>query len=148
VQTHLPIPLAFDQDPVVVPIRQQLSGESKFLQVELFGRRRSLDEPAPLATSLANVDSDVGRERKLRADDGDKPVARPIRAPQRRPKVRECAFFGRVDPELARDVEPLERPLAQRQEGQEPLDTERKIDRLAVTEELEAVDEMKVELAR
>ena len=116
---------------------------------EALDRRVDLaQQQARLDASLAYVDSYVGSERKLRADDGDRPMTRPVCPPQRRAKIREGALLGRVDPELARDIEPLQGPVVQRQKGQQPLDAEGKEDRLAVAEELEAVDQAKVELSR
>jgi hypothetical protein len=72
----------------------------------------------------------------------------PLDPPKRRAEVRRRPSLWRVEPERAGNVQPLQRPLVERDERDHSLRTQRQPYRTAVDLHLEPVEQPERELAR
>src|SRR5579862_966554 len=133
-QPELAKPLTLEDDPVVVPVRQQIAGEL----VDLPRGHASVELAAREHLGLSEVDGDRGTEPERRASRFEQPVDALLDAPQRRAQIRSRTLVGRVEPEHARDVVALERTIVQCEERDDALCAHREIHRTAVVENGEA----------
>src|SRR5439155_23904439 len=102
--------LPLDQDPVLVPVREEIGAEGG--EVEIEGGRVVRVERAPRERlGLAQIDVDAGAEGELLPRRLHELTAVAVQAPEGRPQARVGTLLRRVEPQRARDVRPVERTL-------------------------------------
>ena len=141
VEPDLPVALALELQPLVVPVRQQLGPERGLGHGEILRGRRPVEQPVRQPEGPAQVDLDIGCEPKVGPRRLDELASPLVQTPERGAQARAGAFLRGIDPERARDVEAQERPLVQRDEREQALGAQRHLDAPAVEPELERVQQ-------
>ena len=91
---------------------------------------------------LGRVDRDVVGEREVRARPADQRRPQVLHPPERGAKAGVRMLLRRVDPQRAGDVDPLKRPLVEREERDEALRARGQRDGLVAAAVLEAPEEI------
>jgi hypothetical protein len=120
-QPDLAFSLALDQDPVVVPTRQEVTAKRRLVEVCLLADRTPIEQASCLRDGLAYVHHHLARELKVIADRLDELEAWELEPPKGGAKASAGPFLGGVDPEDAGNVEPRQWSIAERQKGKQTL---------------------------
>src|SRR5207247_2398311 len=139
-EPQLSVALALDQDPVLVPVGQEIGAERRGVEVER-AVVRAVERTAGRRLRVPQVDLHAGAERKRVALGLDEPMTVAVEPPERGAQAGVGTFLGRVEPERPRDVRPLQRALVERHEGEHALGAHRQADGLAVADEPERAEQ-------
>jgi len=136
----LPVALALDQNPVLVPVRQEVGAERGRVHAERVGVRL-VERATGERLGLTQIDFDVPAQRELLPVRRDELPAVAVEAPESRAKARVGTFLGRVEPERARHVQPVQRPVVERDEREHALRGHGQCHGLVVADQPECVEE-------
>jgi hypothetical protein len=132
--------LAFEEQPVFVPARQQLAREL----VDGGSARRRWPrglKGVECPDLLSHIDLDLGRQGQVSARRlDDRRVAGATKPVKVRPQARLRASLALLRPELARDNTP-QGAVKERDEGDEPLATPRQQNRPITAGDLESLEQ-------
>jgi len=139
----LPKALAFEDDPVVVPVRKEVAREPCSLGLDV---GVASEECVRGCLHLPQVDRDRTSEAQSVPGGVDQPRLDAVNPPERRAEVRGRPLLGAVEPERTCDIASKQRPVVKSDEGDDALSSRRELLASRVADELEAIEETKPDL--
>jgi hypothetical protein len=123
---QLPQPLPLEQNPVVVPPREEIAAERRRRGDDAIHGNRGIEHGAGPIHELLDVDADVVGQRRRTGGHVDQTRGGLLGAPQGRAEVGVSVRLGHVGPELTGD-RAAGPAAAQTQVGDQPLNSVRHI---------------------
>lgn len=147
VQAELAEPFTLEEDPVVVPVGQELTATERMPYVVVVDLMRRVTDPARPEDRLSNVNAHGGGQPKAAVRALDDRVAAPADPPERGTQTARGALLIGVEPEDAGDVGAADRLFVKREESENALSRRREIDGFPITAELERASEGDTDLS-
>ena len=113
--------------PVLVPVRQQLARADEAIEIRSDGEAVAVKHAGRALLELLGVDTHLRCERDLRIGCLDEGAVQAARLPDRGSERAIGVLLAGVQPQTSCHVRPLQRAAAQRQERDQPLDAEGKL---------------------
>ena len=86
----LALPLALDQDPVVIPAWQKFPAERRFVEIALGAAARGVQQPSRLRRQFPNVDNNQWIEAEIVGGRFDELDVSQADSPERRTETSIC----------------------------------------------------------